>query len=113
MLGNGRERFRLPLKKQEFTRKKNGHDDPLAKKVIWITRGFSQCPAGSLTAARPRRVKPRKWVLVPTSLFSFVETTKLELGKAATEPRGPGNHSSAQPTWELWGASWGGGWEHR
>lgn len=58
------------------------------------------CRVTTLTAARPGRVKPREWELVPTP-FLLWKQLKLELGKAATKPRGPGNHRSALPTWEL------------
>lgn len=112
MLRKRRGRFGLPIKKQEFTRKKNEHNDPLAKKVTWTTRGFSQCPAVSLTAARPGWVKAREGALVPTR-FLLWKQPKLELRKAVTEPRGPGNHSSAQPTWELGAPAGGGSGEHR
>lgn len=111
MLRKGRGRLGLLIKKQEFTRK-NGHHDPLARKVTWTTRGFSQCPALSLTAARPGGVKPREGALVPTP-FLLGKQPELVLGKAATEPRGPGNHSSAQPTWELGAPAGGGSEEHR
>lgn len=93
-------------------KKKNGHNDPLAKKVTWTTRGFSECPALSLTAARPGWAKPREGALVLTR-FLLWKQPKLELGKAVTEPRGPGNHSSAQPTWALGAPAGGGSGEHR
>lgn len=112
MLRKQRGRFGLPIKKTEIYKKKNGHNDPLAKKVTWTTRGFSLCPTVSLTAASHGWVKPREGALVPTP-FLLWKQPKLELGKAVTEPRGPGNHSSAQPTWEFGAPAGGGSEEHR
>lgn len=70
------------------------------------------CGITSLTAARPGRVKPREWVLVPTP-FLLWKQPELELGKAATEPRGPETTAPPCPPGNFGAPAGDGDWEHR
>lgn len=111
-LGKGRERVGMHIKKQEFTRKKIGMTTPWPSHLDHQGLLTLSCGITTLTAARPGRVKPREWVLVPTP-FLLWKQPELELGKAATEPRGPETTAPPYPPGNFGAPAGDGDWEHR